>query len=88
MENAARQTLYDLFPQEAGIRISFLVFTTSRRRPGDTTDPRDPPEPVPHLSKELRRLKERRDGNEQREDLNDVSSLKAAAHAGNILGQN
>ena len=88
MENAPREILYDLFSRETEIRISFLVLTTFRRRSRDTTDPRDPPEPVPHLPEELHHLDKRRDGNEQSENLGDVSFLKAIAHAGNILGQN
>jgi hypothetical protein len=38
-------------------------------------DPRKFPEPVPRLPEELGHLDDRRDGNEQREDLDDVSFL-------------
>ena len=41
----------------------------------DALDPSDPPKPVPQLPGELGHLDDWRDGNKQREDLNNVSFL-------------
>ena len=53
----------------------FDIRAAFRRWSRDALDPSDPPKPIPHFSSELGHLDDWRDGNKQREDLNNVSFL-------------